>query len=895
MKTARMNEFAERFFTDAEGVRTYLPINVKVSTNTDGTSKKMPIGSRQSFRYANFKELKETEITHYVDSKGETKAYELEGINDGYMLTYANCSFYELSLSSTKGIFVIDIDDTEQYTGRNDCLLKIPEVLRDMPYTLSTTKNLPHFFFMLDEDMTNRIANLNVGSLGSDNLNFCKGDFLCSAIWEKKDKLIFNWDDRKPLKVLSCEELCSLLSEELVNKIMGSSSKKQEQITITLKPIAKDDDDDDDDITTLEEEEEEPLQIEITHQKSQSIPEKVLNRKLDLKTINTIKKLEPCWKRTRLTTYDGFLKFTFAIQHIFTSKDIQTDAMTLWNDICKKFEGYDEHSNMRMWGEISTRKRSKEEKTIGMGTLIFWAKEDNYELFDTTFNKDNIDWTRLTDATFADKLCDKRFLGKNVIFTGQSKDMEGFKYNGVYWEQLGTHNALLKKDYFEKLYKFYSDKFQEVMALFEEKAVKGIQSNLKALDSAVCRNHIIDVVKTNNYQANIKWNTHHTYFAFNDKVFDLETNSPITPLKEHYINITCGYDFGNSTDEYSTEIADIMSFLRSMFENENVVEYMLKVMASFLRGQNIDEKIYFWLGQGRNGKGTLTTLLQNALGSYYGTLNLTYYTEYKRGEDSANNNLYLVRYARLLNTAEVGEGIDPTKPQRFLTDKLKTLTGNDPIRARQNFSRANEDVEFRAGTSLVQTNIMPQIIGIEKKENISLRDRVRICPFPYSFTDDAVLLASNPRKYKPIDKTLKDKFQTDRYRNAFIRLLMTKYIDYIRDGLTPPPEVIAETNKYFDSSDKVKSWFFENLEEIEENMVDSSEKICIPSEAYGRFIEITGEKMTKGKFKDALEELLGKCGKTKNSRGVAHTKGFHYIKGYKWCGETNEGVDEEPK
>lgn len=889
MRTARIAEFANRFFTDADGVKTYLPMEVKVIRNADGTANKIPKGSRQSFRYKNFKELKETEKTTYTDSKGEQKTYELEGVNDGAMITYANCSFYELNLNATRGLFVIDIDDTDQYSGRTECLEKIPEVLRDMPYTLSTTKQLPHFFFMLDDEMTTRIENLNVGSLGSDNLNFCKGDFLCSAIWEKKDKLVYNWDERQPLKVLTSDELCSMLNEDLVSKIMGSSSTKQPPITTT------NDEDDDDDTTTIEDEEE--AEVEEEEQKEETTKEKpTADRVNELKVLSTIEKLEPCWSRSRISTYEGFLKFTFAMQHLFKTRQGTADAMKLWDTICKKFSGYDEGANMRMWGEISTRKRSKEEKTIGLGTLIYWAKEDNMELYEQTFNKDNIDWCRLTDATFAKKLCSKGFIGKNVVFTGQSKEMEGFKYTGVYWERLGSHNAAIKKGYFDRLYTYYMKKFEEVEALFEEKQANRIINNIKMLDSATCRNHIIEVVKTDNFVEDIEWNQQHTYFAFKDKIFDLETNTEIMPSKDHYINTTCNYNYGDINDKYVVETAEIMKCLNDTFENDVVVHYMLKVMASFLRGQNIDEKIYFWLGQGRNGKGTITTLLQSAIGEYFGNLNLTYYTEYKKGEDSANNNLYNVRNARLLNTAEIGEGADATKPQRFITEKLKTLTGNDPIRARQNFSRAHEDVEFRAGTALVQTNIMPIIVGIEKKENISLRDRVVVCPFPYSFTDNVELLTSNPDKYKPINKSLKDKFQTTRYRDAFIRLLMSKYLDYVREGLNPPPEVLAETRKYFDSSDKVKTWFYDNLEEVPEDQVDASAKINIPMEAYPRFGDYSGDKMTKGKFKDALVELIGTSGKTKNSRGVANTKGVHYIKGYKWiCDDDDAIIGEPPK
>ena len=40
------------------------------------------------------------------------------------------------------------------------------------------------------------------------------------------------------------------------------------------------------------------------------------------------------------------------------------------------------------------------------------------------------------------------------MFTGKSKDMEGFMFNGIYWVSLSLHNSESKKDNFDNLYLF---------------------------------------------------------------------------------------------------------------------------------------------------------------------------------------------------------------------------------------------------------------------------------------------------------------------------------------------------------------------------------------------------------------------------------------------------------
>ena len=40
----------------------------------------------------------------------------------------------------------------------------------------------------------------------------------------------------------------------------------------------------------------------------------------------------------------------------------------------------------------------------------------------------------------------------------------------------------------------------------------------------------------------------------------------------------------------------------------------------------VEEKVYFWVGAGRNGKGTMDKLIKYALGSYYGDIQPSYFT-----------------------------------------------------------------------------------------------------------------------------------------------------------------------------------------------------------------------------------------------------------------------------
>ena len=64
---------------------------------------------------------------------------------------------------------------------------------------------------------------------------------------------------------------------------------------------------------------------------------------------------------------------------------------------------------------------------------------------------------------------------------------------------------------------------------------------------------------------------------------------------------------------------NIKKIFEEILHHEDV-EYVWKVCGSVLKQNNPEEKAYFWLGKGGNGKGTITELLKGALGDYWGEL-----------------------------------------------------------------------------------------------------------------------------------------------------------------------------------------------------------------------------------------------------------------------------------
>jgi phage/plasmid-associated DNA primase len=330
---------------------------------------------------------------------------------------------------------------------------------------------------------------------------------------------------------------------------------------------------------------------------------------------------------------------------------------------------------------------------------------------------------------------------------------------------------------------------------------------VKGLNRFNFRKNVLGIFQTDNYVKNIKWNQNKNLFVFEDCVYDLsrgEFSDGTDPAD--YVNQSCGKPYRVALDAASVATAEreMETFLRGCVLPADY-DYLLKLLASFLKQENKEERGHFMVGKGRNSKGTICEAVKNALGRYWGELNMDYYTNHSKEKDRPNQNLYNCRDARVLNSSEVADDNEFGRPVKFISSAFKTITGGDDIYARELGTK--NTAYFKAGKVLIQTNQLPTFTNIK---GLSLRERIVVMNFPYVFTDKPELLAADPAVYKPRDSTLKDKFGSELYRVALTNILFRWYPRYVAD-FSIPPSIMAYTNTYFDS-ESITAYLISRLE-----------------------------------------------------------------------------------
>lgn len=232
------------------------------------------------------------------------------------------------------------------------------------------------------------------------------------------------------------------------------------------------------------------------------------------------------------------------------------------------------------------------------------------------------------------------------------------------------------------------------------------------------------------------------------------------------------------------------AFLSSTFDGDaDLVSYVQKVLGSAIVGLAKQQEFYILYGEGRNGKGTLIETTKDVFGPLVDPIRSEMVMEarYQQGS-GANPEVLDLQGLRIVWASETKEG------QSLNIEKVKLFTGSDTLKGRYNYS--NDMIAFKPShTLLLLTNHRPRA----KSNEYALWQRLRLIPFNLSFVDFPK--QENERQKDP---DLIEKLTVE--RPGILAWFVRGCLDYQRDGLAPPRQVIAATEEYRSSQDMIQDF-----------------------------------------------------------------------------------------
>ena len=560
----------------------------------------------------------------------------------------------------------------------------------------------------------------------------------------------------------------------------------------------------------------------------------------------------------RYTDYNKWIKIGFILY------SISIDNKDLWHYFSAKWEGYSKDATEQKWMSFN----SSSDYIYTIHSLMYIARIDNitdYNEITKDIPDNDIRFLEITDNVLSNFVY--RLYGDTFVCSNPEKK-EWYYFNGIRWV-LDNKNSKLRTLLFTEVYNKIENYRKE---LIEQKVHENIIKKYKAISSKLGSGKELNCIEYVFYNPDfykiINQNKH--LVGFDNGVYDLKTFQFRKSVPTDYITLTTGYNyqfFDNESELYKK----ISTIISQILPKQDVREFTLKSLSSCLDGETRYEYFYIWSGKhnsGANGKTTIMTLMEYALGDYAVTVAPTLFTTKRESANNANSALVSIFGKRLVITSE------PEANEKIQVSTMKSLTGGDTISTRELNSR---QMTFKPTSKFFMLcNIIPSLSSIDGG---TIR-RLKITEYVSKFVDD-------PREKDPNNPNELYEFKLDhslktnlpKFKECFMCLLIEYYKLYDSTGLDPPEDVIKVTRKYEDDNNHIKTYVDENLVKTEireefvskndlkdafkldKNMLYTFKKFSTFSSSLLQILSVDFEKDTKGnerlpgyKFKKGEQE-----------------------------------------
>ncbi|MGD9209609.1 MAG: phage/plasmid primase, P4 family [Desulfobacteraceae bacterium] len=250
-------------------------------------------------------------------------------------------------------------------------------------------------------------------------------------------------------------------------------------------------------------------------------------------------------------------------------------------------------------------------------------------------------------------------------------------------------------------------------------------------------------------------------------------------------------------------------FLNDVFEKkEDIIKFVLRIIGYGMTGLNFERIMPVFCGSGWNGKGTILETIMKVCGSYASPIQSEMLLDSGRMVRSASGvspDIMQLKGLRLALASETDEG------RRFSTSKVKWLTGGDTLVGRNPYDKRP--------SSFTPTHMLILITNHEPKapaHDYAFWKRVYLIRFNLSFVDNPKLDHERPR-----DKELIGKLSEE--MPGILASFVRGCIEWQKDGLNPPKDVLKETLKYKRSLDNLSDFFDECCLVQKDNMIGAKE------------------------------------------------------------------------
>lgn len=526
-------------------------------------------------------------------------------------------------------------------------------------------------------------------------------------------------------------------------------------------------------------------------------------------TLNTnyITKLLSLLSKTRWDERNQWRDIAIALQNSYP--DAEEETYDLWIQFSKISYKFDKTEANKLWTSCADPNYQGAKLTIK--TIELWASQDDplgYQALKAATIANDIEYKILQDEDRGLGEVAGMLMKDYIKKTQKGSFVYYFEPTSVCWKKVEYTNVRMpiSKRIEEELNKLSIKLTQQIQmtnqALHADPSDDQKTKLEKELESLIEKRvkvqGKIKYVKTNsgyNRVANIaaemlsddtfeqKLDSVPYLLGVKNGVIDLRTGELRNRVPEDYIYniLDIEYDSSASTEFVESVVLSIMA------DDPVMAKYLQKLLGYGITGEVKEQIFPVFTSSGRSGKGLITQMLQNILGSFYGEMNCGLIV------DRQVSNVDAERHKLLGSRIAVFNELRPN--EKLKTNEVQLLSGGDQIPCKALYQDPIS-ISPRHLCILV-TNHMPTVTEVIP----AIMERLQCIHFPVTFMDlpEGTQPTAN---IKQRDNDLKDKLLAN--KTGFLKWLVDGAVEWYKTQdlkRNAPPQVKEFGNSYFEEQD----------------------------------------------------------------------------------------------
>ena len=466
-----------------------------------------------------------------------------------------------------------------------------------------------------------------------------------------------------------------------------------------------------------------------------------------------------------------------------------------------------------------------ENDKVTVKTLGWYFKSDNRRKYERWHNE----WCRYTfidamegEHTKVGEAFYKQFWLK-YMYTGR-RWLEFRRNKLVYIDEIKLKRTI-SNDFIPEFDKLMAIMLSEKLQLsVKQNGSRAIQARMKKIDEDMEKvtklkkqlrneNYLSSIVKslrTFFYQEDVTnaLNKNPSLLGCSNCVIELTDSDAVKRdgKPEDFITKKIGVVYRNDYTSSHPDVVDLLRYLRQVFPNDEIRDYMTKDLASLMYGRNSEKIFRVWIGDTNGSKSVLQKMIRHWLGDYYCDLPAEFFSGKKMNSSGPSPELAQTENARVAFTAE------PDDDESWKGARIKKLTGGDSFFARS----CGEDggsIETTFSNIMV-LNVVPDITGMDE----ATKNRFFMVPFEGRWVKPDETRYNVPETF---EEQVKAKiYRMDpRFEDHIPRLAaalnwycIQNYKKYLDEGLRKPNYIQNYMDEYWKRNDPYTAFIDENLE-----------------------------------------------------------------------------------